>query len=218
MFRSKGTFIPDFCTLISTNKKKRYYKYGIADFKYSFTGYPQVACIGILDTLCLKSGPGVFKYFLFKERERKITEFAHSLGLKKIEELIDCHVAYNLDSHNTIQDITYISIGKDANDMPYVLSNEDLKTIDLEIIRKRGLAMTFAREIGDFDLELISCSEDVYRTKPLMYEDCFPCLIGFDYLNRPIKIYYSFAESYLRNIKVDKPFVNLIEERLKAYE
>ena len=51
-----------------------------------------------------------------------------------------------------------------------------------------------------------------------MYEDSYPCLIGFDYLNRPIKVYYSFADSYLRSIKVDKPFVNLIEERLKAYE
>ena len=218
VFGSKETSMPDFCTMISTNKKRRYYKYGISDSKYSYTGYPHVACIGMFNTLCLKTGPGVFKYFLFKERERKISEFAHSLGLKKIEKLIDCYIAYNLDSHNNIQDITYISIGKDANDMPYILSNEDLEIIDLEIIRKRKLAISFARQIGDFDLELISCSEDVYKTNPLMYEDSYPCLIGFDYLNRPIKVYYSFADSYLRSIKVDKPFVNLIEERLKAYE
>lgn len=218
VLRARESYIPDYCTLISTIKKRRYYIYGQADLKYSFAETNRIACIGNNNMLTLKSIHGASKFFLFEERERKIAEFAHSLGLMKTKALIDCSIAYNLDSQKRIQDIAFISIGKDADDMPYVLSNEELEMIDLQILRKRELGLEYVQEHGEYDLVLISCSENIYKTTPLISEDGCPCLIGFDFLNRPMLVYGTFAEDFLRNIKEDRPFVEIIEQRLKAYD
>lgn len=220
--KTKATHI-DYCYLISIINGIKYYQYGHSKCIYGYYGYPSLVSIGKNSKMSYIDGSATFKYFLLKERESKKSSLAKSLGLEHTKDIIGCTLAYNIDENGLINEISYLSIGLDKNDDAYELTKDQLTTIDQSIIRKRKVGLEFVKNHGGKKITLISCSSQVYNTQPCLYYDCpkydihSKWLLGFDYLDRPYMVKGHYERKFMRNRKIDQPFIDIIEKRLKQY-